>query len=429
MDDHQPGKLGRLALKVMSEHSLIYKLFFGPDPYRVRWKVIMLFLTLLIINVVVWVVAVIVYKPYPAMLGTAAIAYVFGLRHAVDADHISAIDNVTRKLLNENQRPVCVGLFFSLGHSTVVFIAAIVLAAIGGAVKDFEQFQKYGGIVGTSISIAFLTLIAILNTIVLVGVVKTLRRVKREGVYTEMDIEEFLSNRGLLGRFFRPLFRFIDASWKMYPLGFCFSIGFDTSTQIIVLGITATQAAQGMSMWLVIILPLLFASGMALIDSLDSLLMLFTYTWAYVNPVRKLYYNLTITSISVVVAVIVALIEFFSLIADELELENGWWEFWQTLADNFEWIGVAIIGAFIVTWVATAAIYRLFGYHHLEKQFDAQNPDEKLRIKQNGMIILKPGAPNDKFAHDEEAAAQKLEINQSHSAPMTEKVEADAHKA
>lgn len=177
-------------------------------------------------------------------------------------DHISAIDNVTRKLLNNNQHPVCVGLFFSLGHSTVVFITSIIVAATANAVANsIDNFSLIGGLVGTSVSITFLVLIAALNLICLIGVIKTMRRVKKEGVYTEIDIEEYLSNRGILGRFFRPVFKFVNASWKMYPLGFLFGLGFDTASEVTLLGITAIQGAQGMSMWLIILLPLLFTSG------------------------------------------------------------------------------------------------------------------------------------------------------------------------
>ncbi|OBZ88746.1 High-affinity nickel transport protein [Choanephora cucurbitarum] len=382
------GVLSRFALKFMSENSFGYKMFFGPDPHKVRFKVLLLLLGLSILQVVVWVIAVILFKPYPSMMGTGALAYTLGLRHAVDADHISAIDNVTRKLLNNNQHPVCVGLFFSLGHSTVVFITSIIVAATANAVANsIDHFSEIGGLIGTSVSIAFLVLIAILNLICMIGVIKTMRQVKKEGVYTEIDIEEFLSNRGILGRFFRPVFRFVNASWKMYPLGFLFGLGFDTASEVTLLGITAVQGANGMSMWLIILLPILFASGMALIDSLDSMLMLFTYTWAYVNPVRKLFYNLTITSISVVVAVIVALIELFSLIGEQLELDNGWWQFWYFLSDSFEWIGIIIVGAFIVTWFVSAVVYRLAGYRDLEREFDDYTPEKiTTAVKNNNEI-------------------------------------------
>ncbi|KAG0190244.1 hypothetical protein DFQ28_002281 [Apophysomyces sp. BC1034] len=267
------------------------------------------------------------------MLGTGALAYTLGLRHAVDA---------------------------------------VIVAATANAVSNgVDNFSQIGGIIGTSISIAFLTLIAILNLIVLVGVIKTLRQVKREGVYTELDIQEYLNSRGLLGRFFRPVFRFVNASWKMYPLGLLFGIGFDTSTEITLLGITAIQ-------------------GMSLIDSLDGMLMLFTYTWAYINPVRKLYYNFTITTISVVVAILVALIEFFSLIGEQLHLENGWWQFWYTLSDSFEYIGIVIVGAFIVTWAVSAIVYRLLGYKALEREFDKHKPEESVAVEEGQVEEKQP---------------------------------------
>ncbi|CEP11369.1 hypothetical protein [Parasitella parasitica] len=377
VEEHKPGRLGTFALKFISENSFTYKIFFGPDPHKVRPKVLFLLAGLSILQIAIWVIAVCVFRPYPSMVGTGALAYTLGLRHAVDADHISAIDNVTRKLLSNNQHPVCVGLFFSLGHSTVVFITSIIVAATANAVaSNIEDFSEIGGLIGTSVSITFLILIAILNLVCMIGVIKTMKRVKKEGIYTEVDVEEYLANRGILGRFFRPVFRFVNASWKMYPLGFLFGLGFDTASEVTLLGITAVQGAQGMSMWLIILLPILFASGMALIDSLDSMLMLFTYTWAYVNPVRKLFYNLTITTISVVVAVVVALIELFSLIGEQLELDNGWWRFWYFLADSFEWIGIVIVGAFVITWGISAIVYRLAGYRNLEKEFDDFKPEK-----------------------------------------------------
>ncbi|KAG2233755.1 hypothetical protein INT48_002241 [Thamnidium elegans] len=378
--NNKPGRLAMFALKFMSEKSFPYKILFGPDPHKVRPKVLLLLVGLIAVNIIVWVVSVIIFKPYPSMIATGALAYTLGLRHAVDADHISAIDNVTRKLLNNDQHPVCVGLFFSLGHSTVVFITTMIVAGTANAVaNNIDDFSYIGGLIGTSVSIAFLVLIAILNIICMVGVIKTMRKVKKDGIYTELDIEEYLSNRGLLGRFFRPVFKFVNASWKMYPLGFLFGLGFDTASEVTLLGIAAVQGAQGMSMWLIILLPLLFTSGMALIDSLDSMLMLFTYTWAYINPVRKLFYNLTITSISVVVAIVVALIEFFALIGEQLELDNGWWRFWYFLADSFEYIGIIIIGAFIITYVVSAIIYRFAGYRDLEKEFDDYNPKKVIK--------------------------------------------------
>ncbi|KAG1145510.1 hypothetical protein G6F37_005436 [Rhizopus arrhizus] len=403
-DNVQLGRLNSIALRFLTKDSFTYKIFFGPDPNKVRPKVLLLLAGLACVNIAIWVVSIIVFKPYPSMVGTGTLAYLLGLRHAVDADHISAIDNVTRKLLSTGKQPVCVGLFFSLGHSTVVFITSIIVAATANAVANsIDDFSKIGGIIGTSVSITFLVLIAILNIICMLGVISTMRQVKREGVYTEIDIEEYLMKKGVLGRFFYPVFKFIDASWKMYPLGFLFGLGFDTASEITLLGITAIQATNGMSMWIIILLPLLFASGMALIDSFDSILMLFTYTWAYVNPIRKLFYNLTITSISVVVAIVVALIELFSMIGEQLELDNGWWRFWYFLSDSFEYIGIIIVGAFILTWIVSAIIYRFNGYKKLEREFDTCDPR---KVKQ---VASKMSSDVEEGFSDEAKKAETLE--------------------
>ncbi|KAG1383640.1 hypothetical protein G6F60_003354 [Rhizopus arrhizus] len=403
-DNAQLGRLNSIALRFLTKDSFTYKIFFGPDPNKVRPKVLLLLAGLACVNIAIWVVSIIVFKPYPSMVGTGTLAYLLGLRHAVDADHISAIDNVTRKLLSTGKQPVCVGLFFSLGHSTVVFITSIIVAATANAVANsIDDFSKIGGIIGTSVSITFLVLIAILNIICMLGVISTMRQVKREGVYTEIDIEEYLMKKGVLGRFFYPVFKFIDASWKMYPLGFLFGLGFDTASEITLLGITAIQATNGMSMWIIILLPLLFASGMALIDSFDSILMLFTYTWAYVNPIRKLFYNLTITSISVVVAIVVALIELFSMVGEQLELDNGWWRFWYFLSDSFEYIGIIIVGAFILTWIVSAIIYRFNGYKKLEREFDTCDPR---KVKQ---VASKMSSDVEEGFSDEAKKAETLE--------------------
>ncbi|KAG1456132.1 hypothetical protein G6F46_002475 [Rhizopus delemar] len=403
-DNVQLGRLNQFVLRFLTKDSFTYKIFFGPDPNKVRPRVLLLLAGLACVNIIIWIVSIIVFKPYPSMVGTGTLAYLLGLRHAVDADHISAIDNVTRKLLSTGKQPVCVGLFFSLGHSTVVFITSIIVAATANAVANsIDDFSKIGGIIGTSVSITFLVLIAILNIICMLGVISTMRQVKRDGVYTEIDIEEYLMKKGVLGRFFYPVFKFIDASWKMYPLGFLFGLGFDTASEITLLGITAIQATNGMSMWIIILLPLLFASGMALIDSFDSILMLFTYTWAYVNPVRKLFYNLTITSISVVVAIVVALIELFSMIGEQLELDNGWWRFWYFLSDSFEYIGIIIVGAFILTWIVSAIIYRVNGYKKLEREFDTCDPR---KVKQ---VASKMSSDVEEGFSDEAKKAETLE--------------------
>ncbi|GAB5585383.1 hypothetical protein Unana1_00283 [Umbelopsis nana] len=350
------------VLKFAPKTSMLYRLFLGPDPLNIRRKIYIMTAIVVSFNVAVWVAAAIIFRTYPGLVGIAALAYTLGLRHAVDADHISAIDNVTRKLLGDGQRPVSVGFFFSLGHSTIVVVTCIVVAATANAVANgVQNFSEIGSLIGTSVSVSFLFLIGLLNVIVLVGICRALRRVKREGVYTELDIEAYLSRKGLLGRFFWPIFKFINRGWKMYPLGLLFGLGFDTSTEIALLSITAIQGANGMS----------------LIDTLDGMLMLFAYSWSYINPVRKLYYNIVITSISVTVAFLVALIEMFALIGERLGYEGGFWDFIAILSDNFGIIGYIIIGAFVLTWIVSAIVYRLSGYHKLEKDFDDREKKQK----------------------------------------------------
>ncbi|KAG2188102.1 hypothetical protein INT44_000853 [Umbelopsis vinacea] len=368
-------------LKVAPRTSMLFRLFLGPDPLKVRKKICIMTLIVVLFNVSVWIAAAILFRSYPGLIGIAALSYTLGLRHAVDADHISAIDNVTRKLLGDGQRPVSIGFFFSLGHSTIVIVTCIVVAATANAVaQGVQNFSDIGSLIGTSVSITFLFLIGVLNVIVLVGICRALRRVKREGVYTELDIEAYLARKGLLGRFFWPIFKFINRGWKMYPLGLLFGLGFDTSTEIALLSITAIQGANGMPIFHILILPFLFTAGMSLIDTLDGMLMLFAYSWSYINPVRKMYYNVVITTISVTVAFLVALIELFALIGERLELEGGFWTFIATLSDNFGIIGYVIIGAFVLAWIVSAVVYRLSGYHKLEKEFDEKEKAMKAEI-------------------------------------------------
>lgn len=334
---------------------------------NVRRKVINIYAFLISVNILVWILAIIAFYRYPVILGTAVLAYTFGLRHAVDADHIAAIDNVTRKLMQENKRPIAVGLFFSLGHSTVVVAASSAIALSAATIqKDFPNFQKVGGLIGTTVSALFLLVIAAINLVVLWDVYKTFQSAKHGGTYDDQSLDELLNQRGLLGRFFRPLFRLIDSSWKMYPLGLLFGLGFDTATEVGLLGISATQAAKGLSIWSILLFPALFTAGMSLVDTTDGILMLGAYGWAYVKPIRKLYYNLTITLVSVLVAVIVGGIEALSIISDQLELKGPFWDFIGKLSENFGTIGYLIIGIFILSWLLATIIYKVQKYDELE---------------------------------------------------------------
>ena len=342
---------------------------FNDKQENIRGKVIAVYLLLFIFNAAAWLWAVIAFGRYPILLGTAALAYSFGLRHAFDADHIAAIDNVTRKLMQEGRRPVGVGLFFSLGHSTIVVALTIAIAITATALQDrFEAFKSFGGIVGTLVSALFLFAIAIANIIVLASVWRTFQTVTRGGRFVQEDLDLMLANRGLLGRLFRRFFRLIERSWQMFPLGVLFGLGFDTATEVGLLGVSATQASQGLSIWSILVFPALFTAAMTLIDTTDSILMLGAYGWAFIKPIRKLYYNLTITAVSVIVAVIVGGLETLNLIGDQLGLTDGggFWGAIGSLSDNFGMLGYLIVGVFLAAWAISYVVYRINRYDEIE---------------------------------------------------------------
>jgi len=332
-------------------------------------KIVGLYALLFAANIAAWGWALVAFHDYPVLLGTAALAYSFGLRHAFDADHIAAIDNVTRKLIQDGQRPAGVGLFFSLGHSTIVVALSIALAVTATELQNnFNSFKTFGAVVGTTVSALFLFGIAAANVIVLVSIYRAFLMVKGGGAFVEEDLDLVLANRGLLGRLFRRFFRSVDASWKMYPIGLLFGLGFDTATEVGLLGISATQAAQGLPIWSILVFPALFTAGMTLLDTTDSVLMVGAYGWAFVKPIRKLYYNLTITATSVVVAVVVGGLETLNLVGDQLGLTDGggFWGAIGALNDNFGEIGYLIVGIFVVAWLASAIVYRLKRYDEIE---------------------------------------------------------------
>ena len=279
-----------------------------------------LFLVLIILNIAAWVWALAISQGRPALLGTALLAWVFGLRHAVDADHIAAIDNAVRKLMQQGDRPVTTGLFFSLGHSTVVFVAVALLAATAAALKDdLVTFKSYSGAVGVSISAIFLLLIAVLNLFILRSVWLSFRNAAHNGA---LDGAHEIHAGGVIGRIFRPLFRVVTKSWHLYPIGLLFGLGFDTATEIGLLSIAGSEAANGLSPWHALVFPALFTASMALVDTADSALMVGAYGWAFVNPIRKLWYNLTITAVSVVIALFIGGIEAMALISEKFGLER-----------------------------------------------------------------------------------------------------------
>jgi len=333
---------------------------------RTRAKVVGMYAVLIVFNVSVWLWALIEFHGSPLLLGTAFLAYSFGLRHAFDADHIAAIDNVTRKLMQEGRRPIAVGFFFSLGHSTIVVALAVAIALTTTALQDrFETFKNVGGIIGTSVSALFLFAIAAANIVVLLQVYRAFQAVRKGGRLVEEDIDLLLSKRGFLGRLFRSLFTLIERSWHMYPLGVLFGLGFDTATEVGLLGISAAQASQGMSVWSILVFPGLFAAGMSLMDTTDSTLMVGAYGWAFVKPIRKLYYNMTITLVSVIAALAIGGLEALNLIGDKLGLQGSFWEFVGALNDNFGLVGYGIVAFFIASWFVSFLIYKAAGYDNL----------------------------------------------------------------
>jgi len=313
-------------------------------------------------NAAAWFWAWSAFAHRPALLGLALLAWVFGLRHAVDADHIAAIDNAVRKLMQDGRRPIGVGFYFSLGHSTVVILVSVVVAAAAGSLQGrWDALQAVGSVIGTTVSAAFLLLIALANLAVLPGIWRSFRAVARGGAVDQQALETLLNGRGLLARVLRPVFRAVSRSWHMYPVGFLFGLGFDTATEVGVLGIAATQAAQGVSAWHILVFPALFTVGMSLIDTLDGVLMVGVYSWAFVRPLRKLWYNLTITAASVIVALVIGGVEALGMIGGELGLHGGIWAPIAALNDDMATVGFLVIGIFVLVWGASAALYRWRG--------------------------------------------------------------------
>jgi high-affinity nickel-transport protein len=328
-----------------------------------RSRLFGIYALLALFNLLVWVWALASFWRFPVPLGTALLAYSLGLRHAVDADHIAAIDNVTRKLMQRGERPVSVGLYFSLGHSTVVVLASIFVALAAATFKtQLESVHAIGGIIGTLVSAFFLLTIAAVNLTIFFGVLRAFRHVRGGGAYVEEDMDLLLAKGGFLARIFRPLFAMVTRSWHMYPLGFLFGLGFDTATEIGLIGISAAEASKGLPIWSILVFPALFTAGMTLIDTTDNVLMVGAYGWAFLKPIRKLYYNMTITAVSIIVALVVGGIETLGLIGSQLSLSGRFWQTIGSLNDNFGTLGYLIIGIFIVSWVISLAAYRLGGY-------------------------------------------------------------------
>jgi nickel/cobalt transporter (NiCoT) family protein len=343
------------------------------------WRLGSMLAVIVALHLVGWIALVCLVEPAKLSVGGKAFgigigltAYTLGLRHAFDADHIAAIDNTTRKLMGDRQRPLGVGFFFSLGHSTVVFGLALLLAtgvkAIIGPVKDdASTLHHYTALIGTSVSGVFLYLIAILNVIVLVGILRVFAGLRR-GVYDEAELEQHLDNRGLINRLLGRFTKSITKSWHMYPVGVLFGLGFDTATEIALLVLAGTSAAAGLPWYAILCLPVLFTAGMCLLDTIDGSFMNFAYGWAFSNPVRKIYYNITITGLSVAVALLIGSVELLGLFAGQFAWRGAFWDWISGLDLNV--IGYLIVGMFVTTWAIALLVWR---YGRLEERWTSSS--------------------------------------------------------
>jgi high-affinity nickel-transport protein len=346
------------------------------DWRRTRW----MFFSILMLHVIGFGIFILFVVPghYKGLgIGVSILAYTLGSRHAFDADHISAIDNTTRKLMNDRQdvpgarRPLSVGYWFSLGHSTIVVAigAGLVIAekAVYGAVSHKHSgIEQFGGVFGTIVSATFLFLIALLNIVILIGILKVFNSM-RDGSYDEAELERQLNNRGLMFRFFGKWMKSITKEWQMYPVGVVFGLGFDTATEVALLATTALLAAKALPWYSIMCLPILFTAGMALLDTLDGCFMNFAYGWAFFNPVRKIYYNLAITGLSIAICFLVGAIEVLGLLPNELHWHGAFWRFMEHF--NINVAGYIIVGLFIIVWAGAMLIWR---YGHVEEKWGSK---------------------------------------------------------
>ncbi|HTX97008.1 MAG TPA: HoxN/HupN/NixA family nickel/cobalt transporter [Mycobacterium sp.] len=339
------------------------------------WRLASMSTVVVALHAVGWLTLVLLVAPAQFNLGGKAFgvgigltAYTLGLRHAFDADHIAAIDNTTRKLMNDGQRPLAVGFFFSLGHSTVVFGLALLLACgvetvVGPIRDDNSTLHHYTGLIGTSVSGVFLYAIAILNVVALIGILRVFAQLRR-GEYDEAGLEERLNSRGLMNRFLGRFTKSITKSWHSYPVGLLFGLGFDTATEIALLVLAGTSAAAGLPWYAILCLPLLFTAGMCLLDTIDGSFMNFAYGWAFSKPVRKIYYNITITALSVAVALVIGSVELLGLFAGQFGWRGAFWHWISGLDLNA--LGYLIVGIFVVTWAVALLVWR---YARIEEKW------------------------------------------------------------
>lgn len=342
----------------------------SPSPTQgLKRPAIVLFSALAVGNLAAWAWAFILFGDQPIMLGTALLAYTLGLRHAIDPDHIAAIDNVTRKLVAQGQRPLTTGLWFALGHSTVVIAACAVISGLAaGAYGAFATFKPIGAFTGTLIAATFLLVIGLLNLSIFLALWQTARRVRQSGEYDIDHIDALMARHGLLARFFRPLFKFIRVPWHMYPLGLLFGLGFDTATSIGLFSMAAATASDSINIGKVMVFPALFTAGMALADAADGAMMLGAYHWARKDPSRKLRYNLIITGASVLIALGIGAVQILGLLVDSFTLHGPIWSAVQYVRSHFNILGFAIIIMFAMIWgIATLVLRNNNSAHDLTK--------------------------------------------------------------
>ena len=326
-----------------------------------RPKLAALYAVLAVANLGAWTWAWLVFHDHPALLATSLLAWTLGLRHAVDADHIAAIDTVTRKLVEEGKQPIAAGFFFALGHSTVVTLIALAVCFAAALLSSrFADMKGVGSVIGTVVSASYLFLLGLFNLAILLPSLRNFRAVRRGEVLPPNGLE--MLGGGLLARLFRPLVRMASRSWHMYPAGFLFGLGFDTASEVALFGLAALELAKGAPVWSVMVFPALFASSMALVDTLDGTLMLGASRWARDKPIRKLFYNLTVTLVSVLVAFGVAAIEALGLVRERLGMDGWFWDQVAMLNHHFGTLGYVIIALFLGTWLVALAVYRIGRY-------------------------------------------------------------------
>jgi high-affinity nickel-transport protein len=357
-------------MAVGSSMSKLLIQMFGLHDVHLRSRLAVLYGFLIIANLAAWAWAFCSCREHPALLGTAFLAYCLGMRHAVDADHIAAIDNVTRKLIQDGGRPISVGFWFAFGHSSVVVLATLAVALVTlGLPLDFDSWfgpwKDIGATIRSSVAASFLLMVAALNLLILADIWKTFRRVRKNGARVDEENDALQNPGGALAKMFRPLFGLVTRDWHMLLLGFLFALGFDTATEVGLLGISGAQAGQGMSIWVIMVFPVLFAAGMALVDTTDGVLMLGAYNWAFVKPARKLHYNLIITAVSVAVAGVVGGVQVLGLVGDRFTRQGWFWDTIRNINDHFNEIGFAIVGVFILAWIGSLAISRYSPIHEL----------------------------------------------------------------